>query len=92
MLQQCHIWAKDKLHWIYMAHKVCQTVVHVWQSMKTCHKRKAKKIKEQKIWLMSGCVCHVSVRRSQREGGGLHHMCIYNAYIRWFNRNHSWQW
>lgn len=77
MLQQCHIWAKDKLHWIYMAHKVCQTVVHVWQSMKTCHKRKAKKNKRTEnlvdVWL---CVPRVSEKEPERGEG-----CTICAFI-----------
>lgn len=79
MLRQCHFCSKDKLHWKYMAHKVCQTSVHVWQSMKTCPKRKPKKTpqKRQKIWLMSGCVCHVLVRRRQRGGD----VCTLWAFI-----------
>lgn len=70
---------KDKLHRKYMADKVCQTLVRVWQSMKTCHKRILAKMKEENIWLMSGCVGHMSAWR--QSGGGPRHMCIYNAHI-----------
>lgn len=60
-----------------MTHKVCQSLVHVWQGMKMCHKRRPKKKKkEQKSWLMSGCVCHVSLCRGI-EGEG----CTVCAFI-----------